>query len=113
MARALGKSSEADRWLADAETIRSAILRRLYAAGDGAFYDRDAQDQFVRIRGDVISRVLGEHVVDQPTFDAIYERQIHKPEAFWAPYPLPSIAMDDPGSCVPSRGIPGEERHRH
>jgi len=96
MARALGKDSEADRWLADAETIRSAIVRRLYVADDGAFYDVDAQDRFVRIRGDVISRVLGEHVVDQAAFETIYERQIHKATAFWAPYPLPSIAMDDP-----------------
>jgi hypothetical protein len=96
MARALGRNSEADRWTADAETIRTAILRRLYSPEESAFYDVDAQDKFVRVRGDAISRVLGEHVVDQKTFDAVYEKQIHNPNAFWAPYPLSSIAMDDP-----------------
>jgi hypothetical protein len=96
MARALGKNSEADRWLELAAAIRSAILSRLYDASDAAFYDLDAQDHFVRIRGDVISRVLGEHVVDRPLFETIYRRQIHNPNAFWAPYPLPSIALDDP-----------------
>ena len=96
MARALGKNSEADRWLADADTIRSLILTKLYSAGDAAFYDLDAQDKFVRVRGDVISRVLGEHVVDQKLFATIYEREIHSPKAFWAPYPLSSIALDDP-----------------
>lgn len=96
MARALGKNSEADRWLEDAATIRTAILEKLYVASDASFYDLDAQNQFVRIRGDVISRVLGEHVVDQQLFETIYSRQIHNSNAFWAAYPLPSIAMDDP-----------------
>ena len=96
MAQALGKNSEADHWLELAAAIRSAILDRLYDATDAAFYDLDAQNHFVRIRGDVISRVLGEHVVDQELFETIYRRQIHNPSAFWAPYPLPSIALDDP-----------------
>ena len=96
MARALGKNSEAGHWLELAATIRSAILDRLYDASDAAFYDLDAQNHFVRIRGDVISRVLGEHVVDQELFEMIYRRQIHNPSAFWALYPLPSIALDDP-----------------
>ena len=96
MARALGKNSEADHWLELAATIRSRIVDRLYDAADAAFYDLDAQDRFVRVRGDVISRVLGEHVVDQQLFETIYRRQIHNPSAFWAPYPLPSIALDDP-----------------
>jgi hypothetical protein len=101
MARALGKSSEADRWLADAAAIRSLLIDRLYSEEDAAFYDLDAQNHFVRIRGDVITRVLGEHVVDQRLFDTIYSRQIHSPKAFWAPYPLPSIAMDHPAFVRP------------
>jgi hypothetical protein len=96
MARALGKTGEADRWQEDADSLRGKIVGRLYDARDQAFYDRDAQDRFVRIRGDVISRVLGEHVVDQNLFETIYRRQMHNPAAFWAPYPFPSIALDDP-----------------
>jgi hypothetical protein len=96
MARALGKNSEADRWLADAEAIHSAIVARLYSAEDGAFYDLDAQNRWVRIRGDLITRVLGEHVVDRRMFESIYQRQIHVPAKFWPAYPLPSIALDDP-----------------
>jgi hypothetical protein len=101
MARALGKNSEADRWLEDAAAIRSAIIDRLYDPTDAAFYDLDAQNHFVRIRGDVIMRVLGEHVVDEQLFETIYRRQIHNPAAFWAPYPLPSIALDDPAFVRP------------
>ena len=101
MARALGKGSEADRWQDEANDIRTRILRRLYVADEAAFYDLDARDRFVRVRGDVISRVLGEHVVDAKLFATIYERQIHNPRAFWAPYPLPSVALDDPAFVRP------------
>ena len=107
MATALGKHDEAARWLADAETIRNLIIERLYDPKDAAFYDLDAQNKFVRVRGDVISRVLGEHVLktddarDKSIFDAIWTHQIHNPKAFWAPYPLPSIAMDDPSFVRP------------
>ena len=101
MARALGRNAEADRWLEDAAAIRSAILRRLYDAAEASFFDLDAQSHFVRIRGDLISRVLGEHVVDADLFDTIYRGQIHNPNSFWAPYPLPSIALDDPSFVRP------------
>jgi hypothetical protein len=102
MAKALGKSAEADRWHNDAETIRQLIIDKLYSPEDAAFYDLDAQGKFVRVRSDVISRVLGEHVLniadkrDKAIFQSIWQRQLHNPAAFWAPYPFPSIAMDDP-----------------
>jgi len=102
MATALGKGDEASRWHEDAETIRRLIIDKLYSPEDAAFYDLDAQNKFVRVRSDVISRVLGEHVLhrydakDKAIFEAIWTRQIHNPKAFWAPYPLTSIAQDDP-----------------
>jgi hypothetical protein len=105
MATALGKPNEADRWRADAEKIRHLIIDRLYDPKDAAFYDLDAQNNFVRVRGDAISRVLGEHVLhpvnDKTIVDAVWTRQLHNPKAFWAPYPLTSIAMDDPGFVRP------------
>jgi hypothetical protein len=102
MAKALGKMGEAARWQSDAETIRLLILDKLYCAEDAAFYDRDAQGKFVRVRSDAISRVLGEHVLDlahvrdRAIFEAVWSRQLHNPKAFWAPFPFSSIAMDDP-----------------
>jgi hypothetical protein len=100
MARALGKSSEESRWLADAELIRQLILTRLYSPEDAAFYDLDAQNNFVRVRSVVTIRILGEHVVDphkdRAIFDAVWTRQVHNPAAFWAPYPFPSSALNEP-----------------
>lgn len=102
MARALGKQAEADRWEEDAETIRKLIIEKLYCPEDAAFYDQDANGQFVRVRSDVISRVMGEHVLkleilpDRKIFESVWEKQLHNPKAFWAPFPFPSIALDDP-----------------
>jgi hypothetical protein len=107
MATALGKGDEASRWHDDAETIRQLIIAKLYDPKDAAFYDLDTDNKFIRVRGDLISRVLGEHVLkrydakDKPIFEAVWSRQIHNPKAFWAPYPLPSIAMDDPAFVRP------------
>jgi hypothetical protein len=107
MATALGKRSEADRWRNDAEHIRRLIIQKLYSPDDAAFYDLDAQNKFVRVRSDVISRVLGEHVLDphddadRAIFAAVWQRQLHNPSAFWAPYPFTSIAQDDPAFVRP------------
>jgi hypothetical protein len=96
MAEALGRIAEADRWAAGAEEIRNLILSRLYVEEDAAFYDLDARNRFVKIRCDILSRVCGEHIPDQALFDDLWARQLHNPKAFWAPWPLPSVALDDP-----------------
>jgi len=96
MAKAMGRTAEADRWTEQADKIRSLILSRLYVEADAAFYDLDAQNRFVKIRCDILSRICGEHIPDQALFDNLWARQIHNPKAFWAPWPLPSVALDDP-----------------
>ena len=101
MAHALGKSNEAAMWQESAEALRTRILKRLFDEQDLAFYDLDAGDQFVKVRGDVLSRVCGEHVVSQPLFERLWAGQLHKPSAFWPRYPLPSIALDDPSFVRP------------
>ena len=59
------------------------------------------------MRSVVITRVLGEHVLqlsdtrDGAIFEAVWTRQIHHPEAFWAIYPFPSVALNDPAFVRP------------
>lgn len=96
MAKELGKGGEADRWGEDAAAIRKLIVERLYDPQDGAFYDLDANDRFVKVRSTATLRVLGEHVVEDALFEAIWRKQAHNPAAFWAPYPFPSAALNDP-----------------
>lgn len=92
----LGRTKEAAAWDVKAVMIRSAILKHTFDSESMCFYDLDSQGNFVRVRGDAMIRVLGEHVVDQVLFEKIYAWQIKNPNAFWTPYPLPSIAADDP-----------------
>lgn len=107
MAEHLGKKQEAQRWREDAETIRRLIVGKLWCAEDASFYDVDADGKFVRVRSVANSRVLGEHVLrleergDRAIFEEVWARQLHNPKAFWARYPLTSIAMDDPAFVRP------------
>ncbi|HEV2277580.1 MAG TPA: alpha-L-rhamnosidase [Acidobacteriaceae bacterium] len=96
MAGALGKRDEAERWSADAEKLRRLIVEKLYDPHDAAFYDVDAENDFVRVRSAAMLRVLGEHVPDAALFETVWRRQVHNEKAFWPAYPLPSVAVDDP-----------------
>lgn len=96
MAARLGKNAEAAMWAEQGETLRQRIIRHCYDPETECFYDVDAAGAFVKIRGDALTRVLGEHVVDQAMFERIYARHIKSPEGFWPPYPLPSIAISEP-----------------
>lgn len=96
MARAMGKRNEADEWEESAHHMARLIVERLYSEEDGAFYDVDTENKFVRVLSVANSRVMGEHVVSRKIFENVYAKQLHNPKAFWAPYPLTSIAMDDP-----------------
>jgi len=102
MATALGKPGEAQRWTDDAEHIRALILEQLWCEQDASFYDVAPDGRFVRIRSVANCRIPGEHVLrlsvarERKIFHALWQRQLHNPEAYWAPYPLPSIAINDP-----------------
>jgi hypothetical protein len=96
MAEALGRRAEAADWQERAESLRGEIVRSCYDPQDEFFYDVDREGSFNRVRGDVITRVFGEHVPDRVLFERMYRRHIKAPQAFWTPYPLPSIAANDP-----------------
>jgi hypothetical protein len=96
MAKTLGKNIEADQWTERADKIRNLILSRLYVPEEAAFYDLNAQNRFVKIRSEILTRVCAEHVPDQALFDHLWTSQIHNPKAFWPAFPLPSVAIDDP-----------------
>jgi hypothetical protein len=102
MATALGKKAEAQKWADDAEHIRALILEKLWCEEDASFYDVGPDGKFVRVRSVANCRVPGEHVMrlnvprERRMFDALWERQLHNPMAYWTHYPFPSIAWNDP-----------------
>lgn len=96
MATALGKPHEAEQWKERANTLRTAILRELYVEDDAAFYDKDANNNFVRVNSDILTRMCGEHIPDRKLFDTLWTRQFANPNTFAAPFPFPSVALNDP-----------------
>lgn len=102
MAKALGKPAEARAWTVRAEQIRQLIVEKLWCEEDASFYDVAPDGSFVKVRSVANLRVLGEHVLrldvprERAMFEALWTRQLHNPKAYWANYPFPSIALDDP-----------------
>ena len=102
MASALGKREESQKWIESAEHIRGMIISKLWCEEDASFYDVDPEGRFVRVRSVANLRVLGEHVLrldsskERHMFSDLWTRQLHNPNAYWAKYPFPSIALDDP-----------------
>lgn len=95
MAERLNRSSEAETWARKAEHTRRSLMTYCFDPEELMFYDLTPDNRWLKIRGDVLTRVLGERVVDQALFEHIFKRHIANPESFWTPYPLPSIAIDD------------------
>lgn len=105
MADALDKTAAAETWRQRAEELRQEILKHCFDPEDECFYDVDRDGNFVRVRGDLLTRVCCEHVPDQQMFERLYTRYLHNPEEFWTPYPLPSISAGDPHfdpACPPN-----------
>ncbi|MDF2925228.1 MAG: hypothetical protein K0R57_4142 [Paenibacillaceae bacterium] len=96
MAVLLGLQDEADQWERLAARTRQAIMDNCYDPASAAFYDVDADGRFVPLLGDVLTRVLGEQVVEQELFEEIFRRHLSNPREFWTPYPFPSVSVSDP-----------------
>lgn len=96
MAAALGRDDEAGQWRERAEALRRRIIELCYDPVDEFFYDIDRHGRFRRYRAEQIFRMFMCGVPDKALFDRIYERHILNPAEFNAPYPFPSVALDDP-----------------
>ena len=101
MADALGRKEEQAEYCAAAERTRRNIGKYCFDPEREFYFDRIPGSGFCGIVGDAGLRVLGEHVPSQVVADRIFRRYILNPEAFWTPYPLPSIAANDPEFMYP------------
>ncbi|WP_411552757.1 MGH1-like glycoside hydrolase domain-containing protein [Paenibacillus lautus] len=94
MAEELGESG-AD-WRAKAEASLDSLFRYCYDEKDQFFYDRDRNDELVRVQSDVLLRVMACEVGDVELFDNMLRRYLLNTGKFFAKYPFTSMAMDDP-----------------
>lgn len=94
MAEELGESG-AD-WRTKAEASLNSLFRYCYDEDDQFFYDRDRNDELVRVQSDVLLRVMACEVGDAEQFGNMLRRYLLNTGKFFAKYPFTSIAMDDP-----------------
>ncbi|MCI1772667.1 MAG: hypothetical protein LKI04_01595 [Paenibacillus lautus] len=94
MAEELGESG-AD-WRAKAEASLDSLFRYCYDEKDQFFYDRDRNDELVRVQSDVLLRVMACEVGDAELFGNMLRLYLLNTGKFFAKYPFTSMAMDDP-----------------
>lgn len=95
MADELGQPRKS--WDEKAEQSLHSLMTYCYDAKDHFFYDRDRHDRFVKVQSDVLMRVLACEVGDDALFCDALRRYLLNTKKFFTRYPLPTIAIDDPG----------------
>lgn len=96
LARALGREGEAAAWEAKAAASTRVVLEDCWDPEDRFFYDRDRHGRFVRLRSDVLLRVLACEIGDDRLFAGALESDLLNTRRFFSRCPFPSLAMDDP-----------------
>jgi hypothetical protein len=83
-------------WKAKAEASLDSLFRYCYDEEDMFFYDRDRNDELVKVQSDVLLRVMACEVGDREMFDHMLRRYLLNTSKFFAKYPFTSMSMDDP-----------------
>ncbi|MDR6550472.1 MGH1-like glycoside hydrolase domain-containing protein [Paenibacillus qinlingensis] len=96
MAEELGDEHAASEWRVKAGISLDSLFAHCFDESDAFFYDRDRNDEFVRVQSDVLLRVLACEVGDGEFFAASLRKYLLNTSKFFAKYPFTSVAMDDP-----------------
>jgi hypothetical protein len=83
-------------WRDKADASLQALFTQCYAPDDHFFYDRDRNDNLVRVQSDVLLRVLACEIGDDAFFTKALSRHLLNTSKFFAKYPFTSVALDDP-----------------
>ena len=104
MAETLGRPEEAAAWRKKAAAIREKMMELLFDEKDFFFYDLDKNGVRRRIKNISITQIFDENVCDPDLANEIYERHLANPAEFAAPYPFPSLAMNEARTAPPLSG---------
>lgn len=83
-------------WEELAQKSLRALFEYCYDPEDCFFYDRDNCNQFVRVKSDVLLRVLACEIGDRAFFDQALRKYLLNTSHFFSKYPLTSLSMSDP-----------------
>jgi hypothetical protein len=94
LAEELGDSGA--EWRVKADASEAALFDCCYDSGDAFFYDLDRNGEHVRVQSDILLRVLACEIGDDAFFEAALGRYLLNTSKFFAKFPFPSIALDEP-----------------
>lgn len=88
--------SSAEEWERKASAVADALRRRLWDGKRGALYDRDRTGKTVDILCHNTLRCMYWGSIRQDMADRFVREHLLNPSEFWTPFPLPSVAANDP-----------------
>ena len=92
----LRNSSGVAHWEAKMRSVAASLKRVLWDSKRGACYDQDAAGATVDVLVHNNLRCMWHGIFDQAMADEFVARHLRNTSEFWTPFPLPSIAADDP-----------------
>jgi hypothetical protein len=95
ISRELNNGKEAY-WRHKAEDLRKTLKDYLWDKERKACFDRDKNNEFLDVLLHNNLRCMWYGSFDQEMADSFVKTHLLNPEAFWTPFPLPSIAANDP-----------------
>lgn len=94
--RRRGEMDEADAFARQSELVEQAILTKCRAA-DGLFYDLYSRhEKMARVKTMTSLFPLILDSIDRPTAERLVRDHLLNPGEFWLPYPVPTVARDEP-----------------
>lgn len=88
---------KADFWRREAECVRTKFCEYLWDEDEKIAFDRDRNNEPIRIlMASENIKCLWSGIYTQEMADAFIKHHLLNPEEFFTPYPLPSIAVNDP-----------------
>ena len=92
----LGNRSGAAHWTARAATVAASLERALWIPAKGACYDVSANGSVVDVLVHNNLRAMWHGAFSQAMAETFVSEHLRNTEEFWTPFPLPSIAANDP-----------------
>jgi len=84
-------------WEEKSKQSEESLMKYCYDEEDHFFYDRDVNDQFVRVQSVTLLRVMASEIGDDAMFNDALKRYLLNTKKFFCRYPLATLALDDPG----------------
>ena len=103
----IGDHDAAARFDAKGVAVRDALITKCYDRQRGAFFNLTGRDE-KRFPVLTIHSLFPLILPDLPSdiVDTLVERHLTNPDEFWLPYPVPSVARNDPAFRKPIKPFP-------